>query len=846
MTPLLLRTSLRYLLRHPWQIGLSILGVALGVAVVVAIDLANGSAQRAFTLSTETITGRATHQIVGGANGLSEDVYRGLVVEHDVHPAAPVVTGYVEASGPHARPLQILGIDPFAEGPFRSFTGASLGNGDGDYVALLTEPGTAIISADTATALEVGQGGQVTIDHSGVVQQIKIIGIVKPQDTASQRALQGLVITDIATAQETLGMIGKLSSIDLVATLEQAQQIQSFLPAGAQLTTPATRSATITQLTRAFETNLTALSLLALLVGMFLIYNTITFSVVQRRSMFGTLRCLGVDQKQIFGLILLEAATVGVVGSVLGIALGIALGRGLVGLVTQTINDLYFVVTVRGLFLSPVTLAKGLLLGIVATLITAAVPAWEATTTPPRSVLRRSSIEERIRRAVPVVLGLGLLLIGLGIGLLLLPTRSLVVAFAALFGFVVGGALLTPAITVALMVLLRPIFGRMFGLLGRMAARDVVAALSRTSVAIAALMVAVSVTVGVGIMVGSFRQTVVTWLNMSLEADVYISPPGLAAGRTDIVMKPAAIEQLRLTPGVAGISTYRGVTSPSPSGEVHVLGLDLDSRAEGSYQFVKGDATTIWQGWQAGGALVSEPFAYKHNIPLQNGSVTLTTSKGEQRLPVVGVFYDYASEQGVVELTLPTFQHYYNDPDVTSMALYATAGTDVDQLVETLKQRVATTQSLLIRSNRGLREETLTIFDRTFAITSVLQLLATFIAFVGILSALMALQLERAKELGVLRANGLSPRQVWAVVLGQTGLMGLTAGLLSLPVGLTVAGVLVYVINKRSFGWTLNLVVRPSTFGQALLLALVAALLAGVYPAFRMSRTSPALALREE
>jgi putative ABC transport system permease protein len=145
-----------------------------------------------------------------------------------------------------------------------------------------------------------------------------------------------------------------------------------------------------------------------------------------------------------------------------------------------------------------------------------------------------------------------------------------------------------------------------------------------------------------------------------------------------------------------------------------------------------------------------------------------------------------------------------------------------------------------------LRDSSLVIFDRTFAITSVLQLLTTTVAFVGILAALIALQLERSRELGVLRANGMTPGQLWGMVLSQTGLIGLTAGLLALPVGIMMALVLVYVINRRSFGWTLVFEVEPAVLGQALLVAVVAALLAGLYPAWRMSRTSPALALREE
>ncbi|HSH79617.1 MAG TPA: FtsX-like permease family protein [Herpetosiphonaceae bacterium] len=850
MIPLLWRSSLRHLARHPWQLALSILGVALGVAVVVAIDLANSSAKRAFTISTETITGRATHQIVGGSSGIDETLYNRLEAP-GLAAKAPVVEGYVsipeDAPREPGRPLRLLGIDPFSEPPFRAFLAPAEGTtGEKTFELLLSQPGSVILSSDMATALGTEVGQAVDAEVSGRAVRLEVVGVITPGDEASRRALDGLLIADIATAQEVLGSVGRLSRIDLLAGQEAVEPLRSLLPPGVQITTPEARTATVAQLTRAFEINLSALSMLALVVGMFLIYNTITFSVVQRRVLIGTLRCVGVTRRQIFALIMLEALLVGLTGAVAGSVLGVLLGRGLVGLVTQTINDLYFVVSVRGVFIAPETLLKGMLLGVGATLVAAAVPANEATNTPARAVLRRSSVEERIRQNVPRLLLAGAVLFLVGSALLFLPTRSLVVSFAALFCFVVGSSLLTPGVTVGLMRVARPVLGRVWGLLGRMAARDVVAALSRTSVAIAALMVAVSVTVGVGIMVGSFRQTVITWLDISLQADVYISPPGLAANRVDATLDPAVVAAVRSLPGVAGTSSYRGIITESEYGPVQLLGMDLAPEGETAYRFVQGEPAEIIRAWRAGAALVSEPFAYRHGLSAGEASLTLQTDNGPLTLPVAGVFYDYASEQGSVVLPMEMFRRWYADDQLSSIALYAAPDLDVDQLVEAARARTTSIQQLFIRSNVGLRKATLEIFDRTFAITSVLQLLATTIAFVGILSALMALQLERARELGVMRANGLTPRQLWGVVLGQTGLMGFTAGLLALPVGVLVASVLVYVINRRSFGWTLELAITPGILLQAMVLALTAALLAGFYPALRMARTPPALALREE
>jgi putative ABC transport system permease protein len=368
-------------------------------------------------------------------------------------------------------------------------------------------------------------------------------------------------------------------------------------------------------------------------------------------------------------------------------------------------------------------------------------------------------------------------------------------------------------------------------------------------VAIAALMIAVSVTVGVGLMVGSFRQTVVRWLGDTLRADIYVSAPSLAGNRVDTSLPPEVVGRLSAAPGVARARRYRNVLAETQYGQAIVVGTEVRTAADReAFQFLEGDPAAIWPAFDAGAVLVSEPLAYRHDLRAGD-SIALLTERGERPFAIAGVYADYGSDQGVVMIDLARYQAAWNDPAISSLGIDAAPGTDVDALVRELRDTAGTATDapiLNIRSNRALREASLAVFDRTFAITTVLQLLATIVAFVGILAALMALQLERARELGVLRANGLTPRQLWGVVISQTGLIGLTAGLLSIPVGVLLAAVLVFVINKRSFGWTLLFQLDGALFAQALLVAVAAALLAGLYPAWRMSRTSPALALREE
>jgi putative ABC transport system permease protein len=329
-------------------------------------------------------------------------------------------------------------------------------------------------------------------------------------------------------------------------------------------------------------------------------------------------------------------------------------------------------------------------------------------------------------------------------------------------------------------------------------------------------------------------------------ADVYISPPALITRRGGATFAPGLAEHLRATPGVSSSTTLRTVS-------VRVDGLPADLRAVDfgdtpvrPYRFKHGTAERVWRELESPDTLlVSEPFASHRRLGLGD-TVELSTDSGPRRFRVVGVYFDYGSDTGTVLMPRATYAHHFSDEGVSGVALYAAPGEDVDALVARVRERAGDAQALDIRSNRVLRETSLEVFDRTFTITHVLRLLAVGVAFIGVLSALMALQLERARELAVLRAMGLTPRQLWGLVSLQTGLLGLLAGLFALPLGVALAYVLVHVINQRSFGWTLQLMLAPGVLVQALLLALAAAVLAGLYPSWKMSRAHPALALREE
>jgi putative ABC transport system permease protein len=862
------RSSNRPLWRLAWrrfrmrslQYVLCLLGVALGVAMMVSIDLANGSAQTAFELSTDAIAGRATHQIEALAPaGIEESVYTTIRQQAGLATVAPIVDGYVLAPALGNQPMRLVGVDLFAESPFRNyFTPQDQTVGEAGLQTFLTEPNTVVLGADVARRYQVELGETFTLDLSGRQVSVKLVGMVQPESTTTRRALSSLIFADIATAQEMLQMQGHLSHIDLIAQSDaDLQAIEALLPEGVRLETAASQKNAVRQMTAAFRLNLTALSLLALVVGMFLIYNTITFSVVQRRSLFGILRCLGTTPRQLLTLIMGESAILGLLGSLVGLVLGVVLARSIVGLITQTINDFYFVVSVQQVAISPLSLVKGLIIGIASALLAALVPALEAMQTSPQTILQRSSLESKVQKLLPwlVLSWVGSTLAGI---LLLRLQAGLVIAFSGLFAILLGAALLTPPITTALMAMVQPLMGSV-GVLGRLAPRDIVRSLSRTSVAIAALMVAVSVIVGVSIMVGSFRVTVVQWLDQTLQADIYVSPPSTTANRVLGQLDPTVVSEIKRWPGLDDVVTYNDadvtVTAFSYGEEqrvahqpVKLISANGDvSHGQRPYAWKQDPNSDPWDALDRGaGVIISEALMLKANLSKPPTAITLDSPKGPQTFPVIAVFYDYSSDQGTIILDDDPFIETWGDAGVASLGLFTQPRLDADTVVDELRQHFQGRTDVTIQSTRSLKDGSIEIFDRTFAITQALRLLAVIVAFIGVLSALMSLQLERTREIGILRATGMTPQQLWWLTLLETGLMGNVAGLLAMPLGYVLAWILIYVINVRSFGWTLQMQLNPSYFWQAWMVAVVAALLAGIYPAWRLSRMTVATAIREE
>jgi putative ABC transport system permease protein len=295
---------------------------------------------------------------------------------------------------------------------------------------------------------------------------------------------------------------------------------------------------------------------------------------------------------------------------------------------------------------------------------------------------------------------------------------------------------------------------------------------------------------------------------------------------------------------VAEVGTARGVTLSGEEGPIYLSALDI-APGRGP-RLLAGDPARVWAAFFGEDAvLISEPLAYKRRLRVGD-RLPLPTRQGKVAFPVAGIYRDYGSDAGAVLMSRRAYDRHFDDPYISSVALYAAPGVDASTLVARVRAAARPGEELLVRSNRALRQGALEVFDRTFEVTSVLRLLALIVAAFGVTSALMALQLERTRELGVLRALGFTAGEVARLVAVETGLLGLVAGLLAVPVGMALAAVLVFVINRRSFGWTMPLELGPQALLLAPLLGLAAGLAGGLYPALRMARASAAEALRDE
>jgi putative ABC transport system permease protein len=849
--------SVRHLLRHPAQLALALLGLALGVATIIAVDIATASSGRAFELSMEAVNGAATHAIRGGPGGVDELLYVRLKTSGTPIALSPVVDGYVDVGD---ETLQLVGIDPLVDASVRgeshvsaetsgargapNVAGETSGAGGGirSITRWLTEPGAAVLAAGTASRLGIGVDRAFRIRIGGASHDAQLIGTIG----GAGAGYETLLLADISQAQEWLGLRGRLSRIDVRvpsgADGERAlKQLEASLPEGVFLESAQRRTKQSLDMTAAFTTNLQAMSLLALLVGVFLIFSAVSFAVVQRRRVIGVLRALGATRSRVLAMILTEALMLGVVGSALGLLLGVVIGRELVALVSRTINDLYFVVAVNEVVIPGLAVAKAVGAGIGVALFAAAVPAIEVANSAPSLGLRRSVVEQRAVHASRWLFGAGFVLAAAAGAIVMFSSRSLFAGFVALFLLLLTVTAITPALLRAMALAASRVAGR-FSPIARLAAGDIAASLSRTGVAVAALGLAIASMIGVSIMVESFRESLRTYLAQTIRADLYIAAPGPGFGRPERRIEPEVLRDILALPDVAQHTESRRVVVDSARGPVRVDALRLVPASREALQLTSGNA--------AGGRVragVGHRFRAARLASAAPHGRSNQAAHREWRACVRG--------GGCISRVRQRSRQPADEPRRVPPALagrcrHGHRSTTTPERTcrrrRSIRSAIQHRQSLAMTSNVEVRELSMRIFERTFVITRVLYWLTAGVAAIGLVSALLAWELERSRELAIVRALGLTPRGAGGLIEAQTSFMGFVAFLAAIPAGVLTAVLLITVINRRAFGWQIEFHITAQQFANAFAVAMVGALVAGLYPAWRMARAPLASDIREE
>lgn len=810
---------------------LSLFGVSLGVASVLSIQIINRNALAAFRGGLQAVSGEADFTVLGRGPSLAESVYPEVLAQPGVAAAWPLDRAGVVLAADRDVVLDIVGVDLFAPTrlPWR-VAPADLGTAIGT-------PGWIAISPSLAREIGVDTGDTFEVTSGGRRVELTVGALVDFQRIAPL-ASRRLAVMDIARMQHLFGRRGSIRQID-VQVAEGSDlprlvaDLRHRLGDEVAIVTPEQRQQRAAGLLGAFRLNLTALSLISLFVGAFLVYSSTQASLVRRRNEFGLLRSLGASRSQLVTVVLGEVLLMGLLGVGIGLPLGWLVARANVDSVSATLSNLYLLDAIETLEL-PLRLyllAAGV--GIGGSLVGALIPALEMSRREPRDLLAPFTLHERIRNlALPLALAGALVL------------------WASLFwfdaagsryrpsGFVVGVAILV-ALPLFTPLLLKLICGRVrpggFGL--AYAIRSLGLQLHTTSFAVAALAVAVSMLIGITLMIGSFRRTVAIWIDDTVQADIYITSESWRRGRSEATLSDDLVAALAGRPGVRAVDRLRQLITTVEEKRIPVAGIDAALPGpEHRFSLVDGDPETVVRRLRTEGAvLIGEPLSIKQGLE-PGERVSIHTSHGIIQFVVAGVYYDYTSEFGSVTMDLGTMEEWFGPGPINNLALYLDEGENIDAMVGRLRQRFAHVP-LVIRSNRGLRERVMAMFDQTFAVTRLLQAMSLLIAASGVTLTLLVLARERVSELALYRALGAWRSQIFRVFLGKgigMTLLGLALGTVG---GVALAMILIFFINRAYFGWTIAVRWPWGALARQILTILATAALASLYPALRASRT---------
>ena len=836
---------IRPLRQEPVRAALTVLAVALGVAVVLAIELAGRAAAGSFHASLETLAGNQDLEVTA-VGGVPESAYGRLAqLPYPLH-LTPRMEDFAVVH-PGGEVVPFVGLDLVA-------AAAGEPTASVESAATPQSPNPSDWNTSVWVGPDLGRtaGQSVRLQLGDTEREYRVAGVLP--DSTGTAQFRRAVVMDIGLAQRVLGRAGRLDRILIRlppgADIARIQETLAKELPGTQVERAGTRTAENRKMLAAFRWNLRLLSYIALIVGAFLIYNTISVSVVRRRREIGALRAVGASRAQVLIAFLAEGTVFGVTGAIAGIPLARAMAAGAVRLLGSTVESLYVSSAPAPVALTPGAVFLGLLLGMGVAVASALAPALEAARVSPIEAMGRGAREYQARVRSARDVGIAAVLAAAACVCALLPP----IGSTPLFGYiaalllVAAAALAMPSfVTVTTMAATAFFRSRpSAGIEPLLASRSLNGSLRRTAVLAAALATAVAMMASVGIMVASFRRTVEVWMMDQLPADLYLSaavPPG--ADRHPL-LTPDTEEIVSRVSGVARVGSFRAYSIsyeglPATLGASEIAVLARSDRLH----FLSGDRAHILEKLREGeSVVVSEPFANKHHV---RPGDTLRLPLGDRVVPftVLGVFYDYGSEAGLIVMDRSTLLRYLPGEAPSNLAVTLAPGADAEQVRRAIVTALAG-RRVSIFLNGEIRAQAIRIFDRTFAITYALEAIAILVAIVGIAGALLAVVIDRRRELGLLQFLGASREQVRRLILFEAGLLGLVANFAGLVLGALLSMILIYVVNKQSFGWTIQYHWPVALLLAALSGIYVATLAAAVYPARAAARLVPIEVIHEE
>ena len=840
----------RDLLKNWVRTAITIGGIALGVSVFLAITLANETALKKFRETVDTISGKANMEIRSQSGKYIPATYLKDLdwLERLGVRMAPMIQETVVFGKEGEEPAQLVGIDILADPDF--FAGGVGTNESYDLFA----PDSALVGWKLAESHKLKIGSPIELFINDRTSTFKVSGILDKNGLGG--AFSGNVVaTDIENAQAALNSEGLVSEIELIVPepvfAQVKEELNHALPPSILVERPEARGSTVEKMTRSFQYNLTALAFIALIVGMFLIYNTITISVVRRRSEIGTLRALGLSRNQVSGLFLSEAALFGVVGSALGVLAGLGFADGALAAIAGTMEHFYFQHPFGSTEVEPLTLWKAFGIGFLITVVAAIAPVWESTTVQPAEAVRRSSYESKVLGSAGklAVIGLAFFIFG-GCAAQAPPVFDFpFFGYVAALFTILGTAFCTPLLVRVIFSALgkSKLLKRVLGMESLLAARSLYGASGRTSLAVASLMIGISMMISLAIMISSFRSTVVSWVDQTLKADLWIQSASRARGSRQARLDETVLSRVTSVPSVVaadGFVEQRMMYKGDPS---IVAGGDFDIlRKYGSLRVTTGETPEqVFAKMGQNSCFISEAFAIRKRVNLGD-AIEIPTDKGMLPLKVEAIYYDYSSDLGHVVINRSLYKQFFTDHSLTSIAVYLKPEADLEASRRAVLKAVDGHSLIAIRSTRELRTEAMRVFDRTFAVTYALHTIAVSVALLSVMNALLALSFESRRDFGILRYLGAQKLQIQKIVLGQSFLLGCMGNVTGLAVGAVLSLLLVNVINRQSFGWTVQLQVPWEFICQSTLLVLAAALVAGYIPSRQAAKTLAPEVVRDE